>query len=361
MKLSIIMPCFNVADTLDRALESILMQEVSADYEIIIVDDASSDETGSIARSYAEKYPFVRYLSNEVNQGNAHSFYRGLVESRGDYFCVLDGDDYYSVKDKLEKQITFLDQDCRQEYVAVASHFVIDFGDGNVHVPNRGAITEFTYVDLLTSRHGYFHTATYMYRNIFRGNVPEYFDMKIYRGDTPRTLFHLMYSGKKVKVLDFVGSVYSYTFKGIWSAKTEREHFQYQVDFYTAHRQFVRTRFERQFADRLKDLNIHKLKNTGPEELHHYPMISIERCLTEIRQIAATFAFKEMEFVLREIYSSQYLDTLAATLGFIARTNAPELVQTKANDNVVCIFVSHLNPRGGGDFCRGERAGGYVQ
>ena len=51
MKLSIIMPCFNVADTLERALDSVIMQEVSSDYEIIIVDDASSDETGSIART----------------------------------------------------------------------------------------------------------------------------------------------------------------------------------------------------------------------------------------------------------------------------------------------------------------------
>lgn len=350
MKLSIIMPCYNVEATLERALESILMQERVPDYEIVIIDDASTDATLKIAHSYAGQYPFIHCLTNERNQGNAHSFYRGLCESEGEYFCVLDGDDYYSVKNKLEKQIAFLDQDTSGEYVAVATHFIVDFGDGNVHVPDRSRISEFTYVDLLTSRHGYFHTATYMYRNIFRGNVPEYFDMKIYRGDTPRTLFHLMYSGKKVKVLDFVGSVYSYTFQGIWSARNEKEHFQYQIDFYREHKKYVRTDFERRYCDQMIDRNTQSLLKVGDDQLHHYPMFSIEECLKEMRKIASTLAFKEKEFILREIYASEYMDTLLASLGYVARINDPHLVQAKANHDVICIFVSHLAPKGGGIF-----------
>ena len=343
------MPCYNVASTLERALSSVLMQRMNDNYEIIIIDDASVDETPDIAKRYADEHSFIRYFRNTVNSGNAHSFYRGLSEARGEYFCVLDGDDYYSIANKLQKQIDFLDADDKFEYVAVATHFVIDFGNGNVHVPDRPTISEFTYIDLMLSKHAYLHTSTYMYRNVFRGNVPDYFDMKLYRGDTPRTLFHLMYSGKKVKILDFVGSVYSYTFNGIWSASNEREHFQYQIDFYEGHREFVRTNYERQFADRMVARNKRSLQSAG-DAMHHYPFFTIEECLREARRIASIFAFKEKEYVLREIYASEYIDTLCATLGYVARINDPALIQRTANQNVICIFVSHLNPQGGGIF-----------
>lgn len=349
MKLSVIMPCYNVEDTLARAIDSVLMQDLDEEYEILIVDDASTDRTGSVALEYAEKYPQVKYFLNEQNSGNAHSFYRGLSESQGEYFCVLDGDDYYTIPNKLKKQVTFLDEDGKGEYVATATHFVIDFGDGTVHVPDRSKVKEFTYSDLLLSRAGYYHTATYMYRNIFRGNVPEYFDMAIYRGDSPRTIFHLMFSGKKVRVLDFVGSAYTYTLKGIWSSRNEKDHFQYQVNFYQEHRRFVQTELERSSAERLIQRNRKGLANAG-SDMHHYPTIGMERCLKEVKGIANKFAFSKKDYVLREAYASEYLDTLLASLGAIMRTNFDDFVQKTANEDTVCIFVSALNPQGGGIF-----------
>lgn len=349
IKLSVIMPCYNVEDTLRRAINSVLMQEVGFEYEIIVIDDASTDSTGDIVHEYESSHPNVKYLKNSANSGNAHSFYRGLCAAQGEYFCVLDGDDYYTIQDKLKKQVEFLDADTAEHYVATATHFIIDFGDGTVHVPDRSNVTEFTYTDLLCGKHGYFHTATYMYRNIFKGNVPEYFNMKLYRGDTPRTIFHLMYSGKKVKVLDFVGSAYSYTFKGIWSSENEKEHFRYQIHFYKEHRKFLQTDFERKFADRQIESNERKLKSAG-DKLHHYPQIDIETCLMEVKWFANRFAFSEKDYMFREVFSSEYIDTLIVSLGVVFRTQFPQYVQSNANDDELCIFVSVLNPHGGGIF-----------
>lgn len=349
IKLSVIMPCYNVEDTLCRAIDSVLMQEVDFEFEIIVIDDASTDATESIAQAYSASHPNIRCLKNPQNSGNAHSFYRGLCAARGDYFCVLDGDDYYTVQDKLRKQVDFLDSDTDEHYVATATHFIIDFGDGVVHVPDRSNIKEFTYADLLCGRHGYFHTATYLYRNIFKDNVPEYFNMKLYRGDTPRTIFHLMYSGKKVRVLDFVGSVYSYTFKGIWSSDNEKEHFRYQIHFYQEHRKYLRTDFERRFADRQIEGNSKKLMAAG-NQLHHYPQIDIETCLMEVKWFANRFAFLEKEYMLREIYSSEYIDTLVASLGTVLRTQFPQYAQSSVNSNAICVFISVLKPQGGGIF-----------
>ncbi len=350
MKLTIIMPCFNVADTVGRALDSIAMQVLDYDYEIIVIDDASTDSTEEVVRAHDLSRSCLRYLKNEENRGNARSFHRGLSEARGEYFCVLDGDDYYTVCDKLQKQITFLEEDVRREYVAVASNFLIDFENGNIHIPNRVWKGEFTYADLLLRHHPYCHTATYVYRNIFKGNVPEYFDMQLYRGDTPRTIFHLMYSGKKVKVLDFVGSAYSYTYHGIWSALDERAHYEYQIDFYKEHKKHLRTSFEKNAADSLIEINQALLDEVVDGAMDHYPAGTIAECLHEIESYAGIFAFRQREFIFREVYSSEYLDTLLASIGYVARQHNEAYRQESIDDGALCILISRLVPRGGGIF-----------
>ena len=203
-KLSVIMPCYNVADTIDRALLSIQMQKTDKSYEIIAVDDASTDQTLKILEAHAATNKSIRILKHDVNQGNAVSFYDALCTAKGDYFCVLDGDDYYTLPNKFEKQLSFLEQDTQKKYVGCCHYFIIDTGNGNVHVPDCQSFDEFNYTDFLTMHAGYFHTATHMFRNIFRGNVPQYYRQNVYRGDTPRTLFHLMFSGAKIKILPFV-------------------------------------------------------------------------------------------------------------------------------------------------------------
>ena len=102
IKLSVIMPCYNMGDTLDRAIESIVMQKTDFNYEIIIVDDKSTDNTLSIARKWAAKHFNIHIVEHSENQGNAMAFYDGLSAANGDYFCVLDGDHYYTVPDKFQ-------------------------------------------------------------------------------------------------------------------------------------------------------------------------------------------------------------------------------------------------------------------
>lgn len=350
MKLSIIMPCYNVEDTLQRALDSIYMQDTTIDYEVIIIDDASNDSTNAIVRSEMEKHDCIRLIENEVNCGNAKSFFKGLSVAQGDYFCVLDGDDYYTIDNKLSKQIRFLDSDSEKEYVAVATHFLIDFGNGEIHIPKRVGKNTFNYSDLLLRNHPYLHTATYMYRNIFKDNVPGYFNMDLYRGDTPRTIFHLMYSGKKVFVLDFVGSAYSYTLQGIWSALNEKKHYQYQIDFYNQHKDYLRTEYERQCVDEIISDNEKRLKHVTDTDIHHYPSASIDECLEEVGRLANAFAFRKLGFMLRQLYTSEYLDTLLASIGAVARASNPDIIQKSIDPDVVCILISKLNPRGGGIF-----------
>lgn len=79
MKLSIIMPCFNVSNTLARALDSIIMQEVNFEYEVIIVDDASTDQTVKIAKQYSDKYSQIKIICNNSNKEMHMHIIQGFV------------------------------------------------------------------------------------------------------------------------------------------------------------------------------------------------------------------------------------------------------------------------------------------
>lgn len=224
VKLSVIMPLFNVEKTLAIALDSVLMQQVDFSYEIIIIDDKSVDSTLSILQKYAQKYSQIKIIQHSENQGNAISFYDGLCAANGKYFCVLDGDDYYTVKNKLQKQVDFLNGDKDENYTAVAHKYlrVNDSGDIINEDSLFLSVQEHTYEDVLQQSF-YFHTSTYMYRNIFKENVPLEFRGNLFRGDNPRTFMHLIYTKGKIKILNFVGSVYCYSDNGIWSKLTIEE------------------------------------------------------------------------------------------------------------------------------------------
>lgn len=349
MKLSIIMPCYNVAGTLIRALDSIVMQEADFEYEILVVDDASTDSTVELAKKYALTHPQVKIICNKSNKGNAYTFYKGLCASAGDYFCVLDGDDYYTIPDKLQRQVDFLDFDTVEEYVGTATHYIIDFGNNMVHISGRSNYKEFTYADFLTPGMAYYHTSTYMYRNIFRGNVPIQFSDILYRGDTPRTMFHLLYSGKKIKVMDFVGSAYTYEFEGIWSGLKHKQQLAYQVSYQTSHKKNVLSDFERASADAIIEFN-QKQMEMAEDDYWRPEQVSIEQALKNISDYAEIFAFSQMDFVLQHVYYSAYIDTLCASLGYIDQIRNPEHVQKKAVMQNLCIVNSVLNPQGGGIF-----------
>ena len=102
-KVSIIIPTYNRARFITRAIDSVLSQTYW-NVEIIVVDDGSTDNTKNIVNSYGKQ---VRYIYQE-NKGAASARNTGINESKGQYIAFLDSDDFYA-KDNLEKKISFLE------------------------------------------------------------------------------------------------------------------------------------------------------------------------------------------------------------------------------------------------------------
>ena len=101
-KVSIIIPVYNTEKYIKKCLDSILSQTMT-DYEIILVDDRSTDCSYDIMRSYEKNYPsIIKVIRNEQNSGAGKSRNAGLSIANGDYVSFIDSDDYIS-KDMIEK------------------------------------------------------------------------------------------------------------------------------------------------------------------------------------------------------------------------------------------------------------------
>lgn len=93
--ISVIMPVYNVEHYVGRAIESIQNQNFSS-YEIICVDDCSTDSSYSVLESYASKDPKIKLYRNDFNIGAGASKNNALSLAQGEYVCFCDADDYFS-------------------------------------------------------------------------------------------------------------------------------------------------------------------------------------------------------------------------------------------------------------------------
>ncbi len=95
--LSVIIPIYNAKRTLKKCVRSVLMQSFG-DFELLLIDDGSTDGSDRICRRYAERDPRVRFFRKE-NRGCFQSRIYGMERARGEYILTCDADDYYRTKD----------------------------------------------------------------------------------------------------------------------------------------------------------------------------------------------------------------------------------------------------------------------
>ena len=104
---SIITPSYNTAQFINETIESVLAQSYT-NWEMIIVDDCSSDDTDSVVEKYRADQR-IRYLKNEKNSGAAFSRNRALKEANGKWIAFLDSDDLWTAE-KLKRQIKYMEE-----------------------------------------------------------------------------------------------------------------------------------------------------------------------------------------------------------------------------------------------------------
>ena len=102
MLFSVLIPVYNTSEYLDKCVKSVLSQS-EKDFEIVLIDDGSTDNSGEMCDNYAKKYPDIVRVIHKENEGLMMTRRRGFKEAKGDYFICLDSDDYLCDNDALKK------------------------------------------------------------------------------------------------------------------------------------------------------------------------------------------------------------------------------------------------------------------
>ena len=132
--ISVVMPTYNRAHTLCRSVGSILNQTFE-NFELIIVDDGSKDDTATVVRSFKDSR--IRYLRHEHNKGAAAARNTGIRSSQAPYVAFLDSDDKWLPK-KLEKQLSvFETTDLRDLGVVICGVTIFDRSGSRSGTPSR--------------------------------------------------------------------------------------------------------------------------------------------------------------------------------------------------------------------------------
>jgi len=208
MKVSVLIITYNQERFIGQAIDSALAQQVSFPIEILVGDDFSTDRTRDIIREYEQRHPgLVRGVLHPRNLGKngGINFLETLREAKGEYYALMDGDDYWTNPLKLQKQADFLD--AHPDYSTVFHNALITYEDGSREHVLNGPDTRpfFTIDDLIGEEEIWFMaTSSTMYRNSI-SEYPAWFRESV-SGDIPRLI--LKAKQGKIGYLPEVMSVY---------------------------------------------------------------------------------------------------------------------------------------------------------
>ena len=211
VSVTVLVLAYNHEEFLAEALDSILAQQYSASYEILIGEDCSADRTRQIADSYAAKYPdTIRLIVSDRNVGMNANLARLLDASLGSFVAICEGDDYWVDASKIERQVAELRSDDRLSMV---------FTDRLVK--SEGAFIESKY-----------DSRDYFESDVVAGFIPPTQTMMWRRSDELSTFirdhpdspsgdrmiaFHCSRRGL-IRHMPFISAVYRMSGQGVWSS-----------------------------------------------------------------------------------------------------------------------------------------------
>lgn len=191
---SIIIPMYNVEDYLDKSIESILEQD-NDDWEVILIDDGSTDRSVSIAQHYAQLNKNIKFFSQK-NSGVSEARNYGIREAKGSYILFLDPDDYFDVKllSVLKNQIIKFKN---------AQIFVFDYLEFDNNTEQKINASNFSTQSI---RYGEVVWNKAYSRSLFEKNNVTF--QKGMRYEDSALIHVIMGLTDEIKVLDFVGYFY---------------------------------------------------------------------------------------------------------------------------------------------------------
>ncbi len=215
LKVSVCMITYNHAAFITQAVESALTQQVDFDYEIVVGEDCSTDNTRSILLDLQRQHPSkIRLLLRDKNLGMMNNFVNTLKACQGHYVAILEGDDLWTSSDKLQKQVNFLDShpDC-----TICFHNTIKILDNGDRIQQESQESQHktisTLKDLLVQN--FIPACSTMFRNNFMFEFPDWF-FRLGMGDWPLDVLIAQYGN--IGYIDEIMAAYRIHQGGLWSS-----------------------------------------------------------------------------------------------------------------------------------------------
>ena len=185
-KVTIIVPTYNRPNLLPRAIKSILNQTFT-DYEIIIVDDASTDHTPEVLSEFND--PRIRSFRHKINKGQSAARNLGIYHARGEYIAFLDDDDE-CVPTRLEDQVALLDASPAE--VGIVYGWMSKHDDSTGEIENeRGSVLNGDVFELALTGKNIMVTITMLVRSHVAREIGG-FDERLSMGEDPHFVCNIV-------------------------------------------------------------------------------------------------------------------------------------------------------------------------
>ena len=215
MKLSVMMITYNHERFIAQAIESVLAQRVNFDYEIVIGEDCSTDGTRAIIMDFHRRYPGrIVPLLRDQNLGIMPNFVGTLTACQGQYLAMLEGDDYWTHEDKLQRQVDFLDAHPDSSICCHRVRFLDQTGFAEADIFPPLPAGTYGIEDLLTRN--FVMTCSTVLRRDLVGPLPSWF-LKMKLGDWP--LFALVAARGKIALMEDIMAAYRVHSGSMWSSR----------------------------------------------------------------------------------------------------------------------------------------------
>jgi glycosyltransferase involved in cell wall biosynthesis len=248
-KVSVAMITYNHEKFIIQAVESVMMQETTFPYELVISEDCSTDRTRAIVLDLQQKYPDkIRVILPEKNLGMMRNSFQTLQACNGDYVARLEGDDYWTDPRKLQLQSDLLD--AHPDYSACFTRACVVSGQDSTvsfYIPaDSPARRQITTEDLIGKN--CIATASVMYRNFFQEVDLE----PLLASGLDDWPVHLLASLRgPIGYLNDVMAAYRQHAGGIWTGQDETARLTGTVKFYRILKQVMPSRYARQISERI--------------------------------------------------------------------------------------------------------------
>lgn len=217
MKVSVLMLAYNQERYIDEAIRSVMLQQTDFPFELVIGNDGSSDRTGAICREWQKRYADrIVLIDRPKNIGLIPNFMQTYPCCKGTYIAICEGDDFWTDKSKLQRQVDFLD--AHPDY-AICFHQVINYyaDRGTKSLSNGGQITDTDIYDL--ARSNYISNVSAVFRNhLLPDGLPEWFG-EVSTYDYALHMLNAQFG--KIHYMKRPMAVYRQHEKAIWSQAAE--------------------------------------------------------------------------------------------------------------------------------------------